>query len=1070
MASVDVEAPAPPGPPPPPDPPAPPRRFPDLDRPGRVDVRRAAVAPTVMAALFLFAVFASRFSFLGILAFGAGLGVFAVRAVTRGRIDRIGLWALACLAFTAASGIAVGAAPGRADLATFMGQDGRVFVAYVPFLVFATMTTTRVHVDRLRTILRALVLLTPVTWVVTSMGLLPSYRRHGAFVGLTSSHHAMGMLMGVVGLTLLLAPGRRRALDQVCGAAALGMIVVVGSRTSMTGVLVAALYLFFRTPSVVQRLRMVVVLLVAVVVVLAVSGRTASTVAFLTSPEFIDAAATELANPETVEDGEAQVDSGPTSGAEISNVLLRFGLWRTAADEWVRSPVVGIGAWRFNDPYRTYVGVPGLQLATDGEAVHDGFGAHNLVLQTLAETGIVGLALLLSPWLALARRVRRGRLPRPEHTAVIAVLLFAVGTTLTSNSLISPALTFPVLAVVMTLVRQRGTGPLPAVRATAAASAPTRAWWVGAAERRAASTSARRGGTTAVAPVDAAATGRTDGPRTDGPRTGGPRVDGPPPPAPGTVPARAEVGPGAGAASAAHRELAVDPTARVAPPAPTPWARAVGAAVPALDAAAWAGPGPEGTLRSTPGALAGDLAPPHDGGRPPVEGAGGGDPAGRFGRARRNLGVLVLRVGAAGVQLVAVVAVGRALGALVLGQYLVFQAVVRVGATALAWGHPWTVLRAIAVNDARGDRAASRSALSTGLRGVAMGSTVVAVAVAALAAVAWAWGAAPIDVDPAVVVAAAVALVALAFALVAANALKARDRQGSGLVVEFAPQPLAACAVATLAMATGWEADMGVLGAAMAAAGALAAASGVWLWRRDDVRRSPSGAVTDLALDDGRDDRGRAAFGLTNLANVVGQNALPLLLPLVMAIDDVGRLGAALRLTAIPGTIGSGLVSVYAPRFAREWAGGLRRRLAGSLRETQMWMLALYAPFGVVFVLVPEALVSLLGPEFEGTATAIRILGVGQAVSAFAGTGVVFLSMCRQERFALAATTLAVVAGSAVALVGGSGWGITGASFGYAVVLGATNVATLVWAHVGVLRRMPVLPPATVPPAAVSRP
>ena len=44
----------------------------------------------------------------------------------------------------------------------------------------------------------------------------------------------------------------------------------------------------------------------------------------------------------------------------------------------------------------------------------------------------------------------------------------------------------------------------------------------------------------------------------------------------------------------------------------------------------------------------------------------------------------------------------------------------------------------------------------TGLRGVAMGSTVVAVAVAALAAVAWAWGAAPIDVDPAVVVAAAV--------------------------------------------------------------------------------------------------------------------------------------------------------------------------------------------------------------------------------------------------------------------------------------------------------------------------
>jgi O-antigen/teichoic acid export membrane protein len=263
---------------------------------------------------------------------------------------------------------------------------------------------------------------------------------------------------------------------------------------------------------------------------------------------------------------------------------------------------------------------------------------------------------------------------------------------------------------------------------------------------------------------------------------------------------------------------------------------------------------------------------------------------------------------------------------------------------------------------------------------------------------------------------------------------------------------------------------MTVLGTAMAASGALAASVGVGLWWRDDARRAPSGAVSDLALDDGRDERGRTAFGLTNLANVVGANALPLLLPLVMPIADVGRVGAALRLTAIPGTIGSGLVSVYAPRFAREWAAGLRRRLAGSLRETQVWMLALYAPFGVAFVVLPEALVALLGPEFEGTATAIRILGLGQAVSAFAGTGVVFLSMCRQERVALAATTLAVVAGAGVALVGGAGWGITGASFGYAVVLAATNAATLVWAHVGVLRRMPPLPPSELSPPSASSP
>jgi O-antigen/teichoic acid export membrane protein len=431
--------------------------------------------------------------------------------------------------------------------------------------------------------------------------------------------------------------------------------------------------------------------------------------------------------------------------------------------------------------------------------------------------------------------------------------------------------------------------------------------------------------------------------------------------------------------------------------------------------------------------------------------------------------VLVFRVAAAAIQLVAVVAVGRALGAVVLGQYLVFQAVVRVGATALSWGHPWTVLRAVAVHDARGDREASRAALRAGLRSVAMASTVLAVAVAALALVVATWPPSQLDVDAAVVIVAGIALSAFAFSLVVANALKARDRQGTGLAVEFVPQPLGACVVAAVALATDLSPDMAVLGGAMAVSGVVAAAAGAWIWWRDDRRLAPAGPPRELALDDGRDDRGRTAFGLTNLANVVGANALPLLLPLVMPIADVGRVGAALRLTAIPGTIGSGLVSVYAPRFAREWTAGRRRRLARSLRETQVWSLALYAPFGIAFVAVPGLLVSLLGRDFEGTATAIRVLGIGQAVSAFAGTGVVFLSMCRQERFALAATTVAVVAGAGVALVGGSGWGISGASFGYAVVLAVTNAAALVWAHVGVLGRMPPEQSEEEAPA-VSRP
>lgn len=95
------------------------------------------------------------------------------------------------------------------------------------------------------------------------------------------------------------------------------------------------------------------------------------------------------------------------SDLEDPNVVTRFFYYQRAFDDFLQSPVVGIGFGRFNDELKIYSGVPHLlYFATGGSVENNDEHAHNSYLHFLAEGGVVGLGLMLGIWVSLFRWIR----------------------------------------------------------------------------------------------------------------------------------------------------------------------------------------------------------------------------------------------------------------------------------------------------------------------------------------------------------------------------------------------------------------------------------------------------------------------------------------------------------------------------------------------------------------------------------------------------------------------------------------------------------------------------------------
>jgi O-antigen/teichoic acid export membrane protein len=409
---------------------------------------------------------------------------------------------------------------------------------------------------------------------------------------------------------------------------------------------------------------------------------------------------------------------------------------------------------------------------------------------------------------------------------------------------------------------------------------------------------------------------------------------------------------------------------------------------------------------------------------------------------KRSTGlVLANRAVGAALQLGVVVVVARTADARTLGGYLVFSAIVRLVGTAVSFGEPWVALRWIAQADEVGEPAKSRIVFLRSVRAVTR-NFLVAAALGIPLAIIVATRSYPGSATLVLIALGASAVAGYAYTDIGVDALKARSMVQRGVFLDFSLTPLCVIVWAIAARTLGGSA--GIVGLALAQTlGAIASAIASFVILQRDHRRRFGGigeTTSKIPARTRSERRTVLSFGMTSLLTTAAPSLPQVLLPLVMSLADVGRVGAAIRLTSVPGVLVVGLSSVFAPRFARLAIANDRAGLHRALRESQRWVLGLYLPFAIAFIVVPERLVHLLGPDFAQTAVALRILGIGQLVNALAGLAPMLLTMCNTEGFVVAATGASVIVMGGASLAAGARWGVVGAALGYAASVASRNV------------------------------
>jgi O-antigen ligase len=266
---------------------------------------------------------------------------------------------------------------GLSFIMSFFRTDGAYFLTFIPLLAIPLLDPKRVSTDKLF----QLNLLTVACVTLITLFIDGTINRFGEYHGLYSAHNAAGSVLGfyaTVGVTYLLYNRARNKLFILSTAMILIGLFITQSRGSflaffLTMALVVSPLIFKR----VTWTKLFGILAGMLAVPFAIYG-----VLFHTN---IGSRLMLLLN----------IRSG-TAG-------MRFSLYDKAIERFASSPIFGTGFGTFNDLIDRWSGIAGLWMIPIRHTVitdemGTGNNAHNSYFQFLAETGVVGLLLVLCFW------------------------------------------------------------------------------------------------------------------------------------------------------------------------------------------------------------------------------------------------------------------------------------------------------------------------------------------------------------------------------------------------------------------------------------------------------------------------------------------------------------------------------------------------------------------------------------------------------------------------------------------------------------------------------------------------
>lgn len=407
------------------------------------------------AALFLWGIFLLEFELPLMFAFAVCVFLFGVLFVAYMDVDAIAFLVIANLLYWIYSGILVGSVdPGDLHTLRFINGDGRIFITYLPLLLFSVMLVRHHAVSTLLyalTWIAAASVILYFVWLATGSSTL-SEGGGGHYVGFLTSHTGAGTFFGLLCIFLVIYgynTGNRAAQS-------MGLLMALplfgsASREALVAALAVAVWYMIR----VRRLRPIV----ATLLLGAISTASMPILAPQTwqrTVSILDWSLVETAVL-TAETSDWEPGTGdPELLGKEHNVLSRVVFWTYAAKRFSESPIIGIGFGRYNDSQLQMKGTPGaFYVATGGVKNFSVSSAHNSYLHMLCETGVVGLALLLWLWAAIYLRLRRAArefASRNEAYAFFVAcqgsIIFILVCALTGHALAAPSIGVPVATLV----------------------------------------------------------------------------------------------------------------------------------------------------------------------------------------------------------------------------------------------------------------------------------------------------------------------------------------------------------------------------------------------------------------------------------------------------------------------------------------------------------------------------------------------------------------------------------------------------------------------------------------------
>lgn len=159
-----------------------------------------------------------------------------------------------------------------------------------------------------------------------------------------------------------------------------------------------------------------------------------------------------------------------------------------------------------------------------------------------------------------------------------------------------------------------------------------------------------------------------------------------------------------------------------------------------------------------------------------------------------------------------------------------------------------------------------------------------------------------------------------------------------------------------------------------------------------------------------------------------------------MASDSVGVYGTAIRVSATMALVLGAAASVFGPRFAALHQREDAVELAKLARRVARGCGIVAVPLLAVFLIFPDSVMSLFGPEFERGSTTLMILAVGQFVHVASGMVGLLLAMTGHEKRLLQATAVSALLNISLNLILIPRLGIEGAAVATTASLILTNV------------------------------